>query len=39
MILAHDQEVFEELCGNLTREQRQLLDQIADLIVKNIDSK
>lgn len=39
MILAHDQEVFEELCGNLTREQRQLLNQIADLIVKNIDSK
>lgn len=39
MILAHDQEVFDELCGNLTSEQRQLLNQIADLIVKNIDSK
>lgn len=39
MILAHDQEVFEELCGNLTKEQRQSLNQIADMIMKNIDSK
>lgn len=39
MILEHDQEVFEELCGNLTGEQQQLLNQLADMILKNIDSK
>ncbi len=39
MILAHDQEVFEDLCGNLTKEQRQSLSQIIDIILKNIESK
>lgn len=39
IILAHDQEVCEELCGNLTEEQRQLLNQMTDMIVKNILSK
>lgn len=39
VISTHDQEVFEELCGNLTNEQRQLLNQITDMIVKNIISK
>ncbi len=38
MILAHDKEVFDELCGNLTEEQRESLNLIADIIVKNIDS-
>lgn len=39
MILAHDQEVFEELCGNLSAEQQQQLNRLADLILENIDSK
>lgn len=39
MILEHDQEVFEELCGNLTEEQQQLLNRLADMILENIDSK
>ena len=39
MILAHDQEVFEELCGNLTEQQKQSVNQLADMILKNIESK
>ncbi len=39
MILAHDQEAFEELCGNLTREQQQTLNQLTDMVMKNIDAK
>lgn len=39
VISAHDQEVFEELCGNLTSEQRQLLNHMTDMIVKDIVSK
>lgn len=39
MILAQDEEVFTELCRNLTEEQRQNLVCLADLILKNIDSE
>lgn len=39
MILAHDREVFEELCGNLTGEQQQTLNQLIDMIMKNIDTE
>ncbi len=39
MILAQDEEAFEELCRNLTEEQRQDLIYLADLILKDIDSK
>ena len=38
-ILAHDREVFEELCGILTQEQRQTLQQLTDMIMKSIDTK
>ena len=32
MILAHDKEVFEELCGKLTSEQQKALIQLTDII-------
>ena len=39
MILAHDREVFEELCGNLTEEQQKVLIQLTDIIMKGIDTE
>ncbi len=39
MILAQDEEVFAELCRNLTAGQKEELMQLADLILKNIDSE
>lgn len=39
MILAQDQEVFAELCGDLTEEQKQELNRLADMILKNIDAE
>lgn len=38
-ILAHDQEVFEELCGNLTQEQQKIFLQLTDLLLKGIDTQ
>lgn len=37
MILAQDEEVFAELCGNLTEEERDSLRHLADMILRNID--
>lgn len=37
MILAHDGEVFEELCAKLTPEQQQVLNQLTDIIIKSFD--
>ena len=37
MILAQDQEVFAELCRNLTQEQQETLVFLADQILQNID--
>lgn len=39
IILAHDREVFNELCGNLTQEQQDTLVQLMDIILKGIDTK
>ena len=39
IILAHDREVFNELCGNLTQEQQNALNQLTDIILKGIDTK
>lgn len=39
MILAQDQEVLAELCGNFTEEQKRTLLQLADMILENIDSE
>ena len=39
MILAQDEDVFKELCWNLTEEQKRDFIQLADMILKNIDSK
>lgn len=39
MILAHDREVFEELCGNLTPEEQQTLNRLTDVLIKDIDSE
>lgn len=39
IILAHDREVFEELCGNLTQEQKETLVQLTDIIMKSIDTE
>lgn len=39
MILAQDQEVFDELCKNLTEEERQEWVRLSDLILRNIDSE
>lgn len=39
MILAQDQEVLAELCGNFTEEQKNTLLQLADMILENIDSE
>lgn len=37
IILDHDREVFEELCGALTQEQRKTLLQLTDRIIRDID--
>lgn len=37
MILAQDQEVFEEICHNLTQAQKQELSLLADLLLKDIE--
>lgn len=37
MILAQDQEVFEEICRNLTQAQKQELSLLADLLLKDIE--
>lgn len=39
VILAQDQEVLAEFCENFTREQKEALIQLADLLLKNIDSQ
>lgn len=39
VILAQDEEVLSELCRNFTQEQKQTLLQIADMLLKNIDSE
>lgn len=39
MILAQDEEVFSELCRNFTEEQKIDLLEMADMILKNIDSE
>lgn len=39
VILAQDDEVLSELCRNFTQEQKQALLQIADMLLKNIDSE
>lgn len=39
MILAQDEEVLSELCSNFTQEQKQVLLQMADMLLKNIDSE
>ena len=37
MILQQDEEVFSDLCRNLTQDQRQELERLADLILGNIE--
>lgn len=39
MILEQDREVFEELCRNLTGEEKGELMRLTDQILKNIDSE
>ena len=39
MILQQDGEVFSDLCRNLTQDQRQELECLADLILGNIESE
>lgn len=39
MILKQDEEVFDELCKNLTEKQREDLMCFADMILVNIDSE
>lgn len=39
MILAQDEEVLSELCKNFTEEEKETLLQMADMILKNIDSE
>lgn len=39
MILSQDQEVFSELCRNLSEEQKKNFTELADLIIKNIDAE
>lgn len=38
VILAQDEEVLSELCQDFTQEQKETLLQMADMLVKNIDS-
>ena len=39
MILKQDEEVLSELCRNFTREQREDLHQLADMLLENIDTE
>ena len=39
MILQQDEEVFSDLCRNLTQDQCQELERLADLILGNIESE
>ena len=39
MILAQDEEVFAELCGTLSPQERASLQYLADAIVQNIDQE
>ncbi len=39
MILAQDEEVFDELCRGLTEKDRGDLMRLADMLLKNIDSE
>lgn len=39
MILAQDEEVLSELCRDFTTEQKEALMQLADQLLKNIDSQ
>ena len=39
MILKQDEEVLSELCRNFTREQREALHQLADMLLENIDAE
>ena len=38
-IFAHDEEVLLELCKDFTEDQKAALQQMADMILKNIDSE
>ena len=38
VILAQDAEVQEEFCENFTQEQKEMLTQLTDLLLKNVDS-
>ena len=38
VILAQDEEVLEEFCENFTQEQKEMLTQLTDLLLKNVDS-
>ena len=39
MILKQDEDVLSELCRNFTREQKETLLQLMDMILQNIDSE
>lgn len=39
MILEQDEEVLSEFCKNFTEEQKKTLIEMADMILKNIDSE
>ena len=39
MILAQDEEVFSELCRNLSEEQKAAFVQMADAILDSIDEE
>ena len=38
-ILAQDEEAFDELCRELTADEKQALSRLTDLLVKNIDAR
>lgn len=38
VILAQDAEVLEEFCKNFTKEQKEMLTHLTDLLLKNVDS-
>ena len=38
VILAQDAEVLEEFCKNFTQDQKEMLTQLTDLLLKNVDS-
>lgn len=38
-ILAHDREVFQELCGSLTEEEQRALDRLIDRILKDLHAE